>query len=59
MEKAEESWRRTMPLCQVPILDKYDSRSANCELKLKPGTYEMLPKVRAQRHSKAKTTGEI
>ena len=40
-------------------MNKYDRRSANCELELEPGIYEVLPKITAERHTKAKTTGKM
>jgi hypothetical protein len=38
---------------------KYDTRSANCELELEEGIYEVLPKVTAERDSKKKTIGKM
>ncbi|KAK0386369.1 hypothetical protein NLU13_6206 [Sarocladium strictum] len=47
------------PLCQVRSVHKYDKRSANCELELESGTYEVLPRITAERNSKAKTIGQM
>jgi hypothetical protein len=49
----------TTPLCQVRSVHKYDKRSANCELELEPGTYEVLPRITAERDSKLKTIGQV
>lgn len=47
------------PLCQVRTTHKYDTRSANCELELEAGTYEVLPKITAERNTHRKTTGKM
>ncbi|KAH7305606.1 hypothetical protein B0I35DRAFT_444114, partial [Stachybotrys elegans] len=36
-------------ICQVSPLHDYENRSVSCEVELEPGTYEVLPKITAER----------
>lgn len=50
----------TAPLCQVKAShNRLDRRSVNCELELEPGTYEVLPKITAERHDSSETIGQV
>ncbi|KAF4336333.1 hypothetical protein FBEOM_9786 [Fusarium beomiforme] len=38
------------PICSVRPVHKWDRRSVNCEVELEPGTYEVIPKIVAERY---------
>ncbi|KAF9771918.1 hypothetical protein IL306_010387 [Fusarium sp. DS 682] len=38
------------PICSVRPVHKWDRRSVNCEVELEPGTYEVIPKIIAERY---------
>ncbi|PCD44902.1 hypothetical protein AU210_000352 [Fusarium oxysporum f. sp. radicis-cucumerinum] len=38
------------PICSVRPAHKWDRRSINCEVELEPGTYEVIPKITAERY---------
>jgi hypothetical protein len=37
-------------ICAVRPVHQWDRRSINCEIELEPGTYEVIPKITAERH---------
>ncbi|KAJ4261603.1 hypothetical protein NW762_007034 [Fusarium torreyae] len=37
------------PICSVRPVHQWDRRSINCEVELEPGTYEVIPKIVAER----------
>lgn len=37
-------------ICSVRPVHKWDRRSINCEVELEPGTYEVIPKITAERY---------
>ncbi|KAM0349830.1 hypothetical protein ACHAPU_003664 [Fusarium lateritium] len=38
------------PICSVRPVHQWDRRSINCEVELQPGTYEVIPKIVAERY---------
>lgn len=38
------------PICSVRPVHQWDRRSVNCEVELEPGTYEVIPKIVAERY---------
>jgi hypothetical protein len=39
------------PICSVRPVHQWDRRSVNCEVELEPGTYEVIPKIIAERYA--------
>ncbi|KAG5661067.1 hypothetical protein KAF25_002710 [Fusarium avenaceum] len=39
------------PICSVRPVHQWDRRSVNCEVELEPGTYEVIPKIVAERNA--------
>ncbi|KAM0264054.1 hypothetical protein ACHAPA_008426 [Fusarium lateritium] len=39
------------PICSVRPVHQWDRRSVNCEVELEPGTYEVIPKIVAERYT--------
>ncbi|CAM1510473.1 Fc.00g008080.m01.CDS01 [Cosmosporella sp. VM-42] len=49
----------TTPICQVRPVHTWDRRSVNCEVELEPGTYEVIPKIDAERFSYRKSIDKV
>ncbi|KAM5358030.1 hypothetical protein ACJZ2D_015669 [Fusarium nematophilum] len=47
------------PICQVRPAHQWDRRSINCEIELEPGTYEVIPKIIAERSELQPTVQKI
>ncbi|KAJ3522261.1 hypothetical protein NM208_g12934 [Fusarium decemcellulare] len=47
------------PICQVRPVHQWDRRSINCEVELEPGTYEVIPKIIAERSEYQPTVQQI
>ncbi|KAF4977565.1 hypothetical protein FZEAL_5936 [Fusarium zealandicum] len=47
------------PICQVRPVHQWDRRSINCEIELEPGTYEVIPKIVAERNQYESTVQRV
>lgn len=47
------------PICQVHPIHSWDRRCINCELHLEPGTYEVIPKITAERRDWTKPVEQV
>ncbi|KAF6833625.1 calpain family cysteine protease [Colletotrichum musicola] len=46
-------------ICRVRPVHKWENRSVSCEVELEPGVYEVLPKVTATRHDRARPVEDV